>query len=358
VSFSKQWLKFSRFGIQARVNCYTMLESLLGIMDLDTAIRIIYDTQTDDQAHPDAGIAPIVRSWRRSMRNAKSDKLFSSAVEEWVPNLDSRIIAAAETAGDLRSAFPRLIEFTQQTAALRKKVTRSLIWPMVNLGVVIGILDGVSAFLMPLLQDLAPRSQWTDFGALMAAMSDHLGVILPAVIWGVPFLCLASWWAMPRWTGKIRRVFDRYPPFRWYALYESGIFMLEFANLTRAGTADIDALLQMKKRSRPWLLERVNAVIKELRGGATSIGEALYKTGLDFPDKDIVRILRALGADASNKMLDMSKFYIATATERIERSTANFNTGTRAFQGIIVLLVFAGTISVLRTILLKSGVRF
>ena len=348
---NRQWFRFWTFGAGARQDFYDQLQVLLGHMPLSKALEVIHNNETDDGESPNRGIAPGLAAWRYLMRNSRSDAPFSSALEGWVPSADVQIIEAGERSGDLRGALERVSRLTARRHYLSSVMRQYIFKPMLNIVLLLGMLVGLSQYMMPMLTNVMPRARWTGIPWFMGQVTDVMNNILPVILVLLPLLLFSLIWILPNMTGPLRRKLDDYPPFSWYRAVKGGEFMLTIAAMIGAGIPEMDSLLLLRRHAGPWLFERLRATELALRSGSADLGAAMYDARMNFPDGRLIRLLRTLGANASSKMPELAEEWLNTTGKTIEYSLQRFDMAVRLLlyttSGLVIIGVFSITMSMM-----------
>lgn len=130
-------------------------------------------------------------------------------------------------------------------------------------------------------------------------------------------------WSMPRWTGRARVYADRFPPYALYRLVRGSGFLLSFATMVKSGIKTTEALRIMIRGTSPWMKERLTKALAIMNDG-TNIGDALYRSRMEFPDREVVLDLRTYASlDKFDEALTtIGRENLEETVTRIERSSA------------------------------------
>lgn len=104
-------------------------------------------------------------------------------------------------------------------------------------------------------------------------------LIVPALIGSL----VVIFWSISNWTGPLRRMADRLPPYSIYRQYLSAVVLINFSGLLRSNVALRDAIILMHKDGSPYLRMHLNRMqINLARGGtlATSMDTGLIQADL------------------------------------------------------------------------------
>lgn len=341
--------------MKGRLDFYETLRLVLNRLTLNDALRLIYETESDDGRKPRNGIAPAVAVWRYSLRNSSSDTPFSSALDGWVPSADVQIIEAGERSGDVQGALNRLSALTKRRGELSAIVWKSIISPLSNLGMLLLFIIMFEQSMVPMLIGVSPRNQWVGVAWAMGVAMDILGTVLPFILGAIPLFAVFLYWALPNMTGSVRRVLDGYPPFSWYRAIKGGEFMLTIAAMIDSGITEKECIEFLKYRASPWLRERLSAIDFALRTRAANVGEAMYASRMNFPDARLIRLLRALGSSAGAQMPSLADDWLNTVSATIDKSLGRTNSLIKLMLYSMVSLMIAGVFSIVMAMASKYG---
>jgi type II secretory pathway component PulF len=282
-------LKFS-FGAKQRMRTYRKLLRFLGnSVPLPAALDIMYQHATLDGKKPKAAQARIIDAWRRGVRNGKP---FGRAIQGWVPESDRIVIEGGESSGKLAVALEKAVLIAESTKTIRSTLIAGLGYPVLLIVVAITFLAMFGIMVVPSFEQILPRDRWTGIGAQMAVMSDFVNSWLIPTILLIFGLIAAAVFSLPRWTGKWRKRFDKYPPWSLYRLILGSGFLLTVSGMVKSGIP-IPAILRMLLRdANPYYAERIGRTLHFVNNGF-NLGDALHRTDFDFPDRDTVQDLRA-----------------------------------------------------------------
>lgn len=288
-SFQRFWLKL-QFGAAQRIRVYQKLNRFLSSsVSLRQALEIMYQHASEDGRKPKAPTAVILLQWLRSVKNGQS---FGQAIQGWVPDGDRLVIEGGEAAGNLPQSIERAVLISESLRLIVSTIVSGIAYPVMLFLAAIGFLIFFGTAVIPQFEEILPREEWTGVAGQMSVMSDFvqngmIWVLLALVALGI--LIAAT---MTKWTGPLRARFDRYPPWSLYRLVIGAGFMLTVSGMIRAGIAVPKILSMLQRGASPWYVEKLSKTLFQVKNGH-NLGEALYRTGFNFPDKETVADLRA-----------------------------------------------------------------
>ncbi len=288
-SINETFVRF-QFNAKMRLAAYRKLSRFLGNgIQLGTALDIMWQHASDDGKKKNAAAAVAFDAWRRNIRNGLS---FGRAIAGWVPDQDRIVIQSGEEAGNLKIALDNAIFIFEGSKKIKSAIIGGLAYPGFIVLIAIGFMVMFGIQVIPAFEGVLPRERWTGVGAQMAGLSDFVQFYLAYVMAGVFTLIAVVVGSMPRWTGRYRAIADRFPPYSLFRLNAGAGFMLAVAAMIKAGVAIPQIMRILANGSSPWFAERMNKTLLHINNGH-NLGEALYRTGLGFPDMDSVKDLRA-----------------------------------------------------------------
>ena len=85
--------------------------------------------------------------------------------------------------------------------------------------------------------------------------------------------------------------FDKLPPWSLYKVFAGISWLLAMSALVKSGSPVSTSLLALRRDSNPYLRERIDKTLVFINNG-DNLGQALEKTGLEFPDREIIADLK------------------------------------------------------------------
>jgi type II secretory pathway component PulF len=281
----------------------------------------------------------------------------SEALKDIASAVEMTMIDATQAAGDATMAegLIFLSETAKKTDAMLVTMRKAVMYPVTLLLMFSALLTGFSLGAVPILTQLSPASRWPPMGQALYAVSQfitHYGVwvAIAAVVFLSSFL-----FSLPRWTGRVRKQFDKYLPFNLYRDYASSMMMISLASLMRSGISLRSSLERTYKNSSPWGKWHIRQILINLSNPNKGTFGQAFTTGLFDQDmEDRVQ-------DASERSNPIEAFIhigvgsIDRMILRIEKRAQQLNTILMVVCGLILgamMLAFMQT-----TMSLQSGIR-
>jgi type II secretory pathway component PulF len=147
-----------------------------------------------------------------------------------------------------------------------------------------------------------------------------------------------------RWRGRWRAKFDKAPPWSIYRIFIGVGWLLSLAALVKAGTPVSKAMRSLRADASKYLLYRIDRALVFVNNG-DNLGDALYRTGLGFPDEEVVGDLR-IYAELDNfpdALERLAQDWLDSSVRDIEQKAAVLNTIAILLIAAVVSWVVMGT---------------
>ncbi|CAG2155446.1 type II secretion system F family protein [Cupriavidus numazuensis] len=223
------------------------------------------------------------------VRQVRDGKTLMAAMGDGISDLERSVLDAGEQAGQLPDAMRLVLEVRELTTRLRQKLQASFFAPAIYSVTFYAVLLLIGSYIVPQFLNVLPIERWTDWAYAMYWMGElAVGWPAPLLFGGLGSFAVWSWWALPKWTGPSRRVFDQNVfPFTVYREITGFTWLLSFVALLRAGVPDIAALESQIASASPWLASRLRPIRLGLADGL-DLAEAMRQAGNGFPSLDLI----------------------------------------------------------------------
>ena len=271
-----------------RLSVYRKLRSLVrNRFSLMDALERMYQIASKDGKSPDDTLALAISSWMASVRNGDS---LSVAMRGWAPSTEILMLSVGDIT-NLELALENTIKVVEGMRRMKAPVIEAVSYPLFLLSMVFLLIYGVGKYLVPPMVSAVPNLRWKGTAKSLVDLSyfvqDHPWfLVLP-----LPIISLIIVWTFPRWRGGWRAIFDKIPPWSMYRIFIGVGWLLSLAALVKAGTPVSRALRLLRDDSSRYLLYRIDRTLVFINNG-DNLGEALYRTQLNFPDEEIIGDLR------------------------------------------------------------------
>jgi type II secretory pathway component PulF len=339
-------LKFAKlqFGGKKRNRIYRKLNRFLANgVPLPQALDVLWGHASDNGRKPKEAQAVIIEQWRRQVAEGRR---FGQAIRGWVPDSDRLVIEGGEAAGNLMVAIEKAMAINESSNKIKMTVLKGMTYPIMLVVAALALLILIVRQVVPAFDAVLPRDQWQGLGAQMDFVANIIDNYLVYGLAAVGAVCAAITWSMPRWTNALRPKFDKYPPWSLYRLVLGSGFMLTVAGMIKAGIPLPTVLAMLARDASPWYKQRLTMTLKWVNEGL-NLGEALHKTGYNFPDKESVQDLRAYASlNKFDEALEkLGTEWLTESVEKIEIQTAALkNVGFLAL-GLTFMWIYGGIFS-------------
>ena len=276
------------FSGGVRLKLYRKIASLMSNrFSLMNALDMLHATITNDGKNPSEPMAIAIASWANALQNGQP---FSEALRGWAPDRE-RLMLSVGDVSDLESAIRNLIRVTEGTTKMIRPIKSAISYPAFLLMMVTFIIYGIGAYMVPPMLEAAPDAKWTGLAKSLADLSAWIIVYWPIAFSIVPVCGIIIYSTIGIWTGSIRAVIDNCPPWSLYKVFVGITWLLALSALVKGGTPVSNALRALRKDSTRYLRERIDKTLVFINNG-DNLGQALSKTGLNFPDPEIIGDLK------------------------------------------------------------------
>lgn len=336
-------VSFAKFRIgnagKARLKVYKKLASLLrNRFSLMNALDIMYDSITDCGKNPGEPMAIAIASWGKSLQNGNA---FSDALKGWAPSRE-RLMLSVGDVSDLESALLNLIKVAEGTEKMIKPILGAIIYPSFLLILSVLVIYAIGAYMVPPMAEAAPNARWSGTAKDLVNVSAWIQENWVLAFSFFPVLFIVIYATIGIWTGPTRKAIDDCPPWSLYKTFMGITWLLSLSALIKGGVPISVALTSLRRDSNRYLQERIDKAMDYIKNG-DNLGQALSKTKLNFPDKDIVADLRIYAElDNFEDALDrLANDWLNESAETIEAKASVLNmVAMLAICGIIAWAVF------------------
>lgn len=306
-----------QFTRKQRTRIYTKLGKFLeNSVPLVRALDIVRSHESDGGKKNTKAVVMILDDIINEIRNGKS---FSLSLQKWVNDEEVSILNAGEIAGTLHDSIKDILFMFKANKAI-KSALGGLIYPVALVVATIFFLYIFSARVVPAFVQVLPREKWKGQGAMLGQVSDFVMQWYIIIGIGTTLVLILIFLSFPHLTGRLRVRLDRFVPWSIYKTVKGCAFLIAFSALTKAGVTAPEVLNLLSKFANAWYIERLQATRRKLLNGSPNIGEALYTSGYEFPDKTTIIDMRSYAAlSGADEMLDiLSRESLTSTVEKIQ----------------------------------------
>lgn len=287
------------------------------------------------KSHPET-IA--LESWSVAIRNGAR---LSEAIREWVSTEEMMLISAGEQSGTIEAALASTARVMEARKQIKGAVFGGLAYPFVLMLMAFAVLYLFGFKIVPAFTRVLQHATWHGIAKAMINVSTFaqhwlwlIGPLFAALI-------VAFFFSLPRFDGPLRVRLDRYAPYSIYRVMQGSTWLIAIAALVEAGLRTEAALEQLSSTASPWLRRRLQECLAGMRSGR-NMGEALARSGYEFPDREIIDDLGVYAAlsgfDAALALL--GREWLDESVERIEmQMKAVFGFSILLVGGVVAFMV-------------------
>ena len=276
------------FANKTRLKLYRKIASLMrNRFSLMDALDMLHDGASNGGKNPGEPLAIAIAAWGRSLNNGNT---FSDALKGWAPDRE-RLMLSVGDVSDLEGALLNLIKVTEGSTKMIRPIIGAISYPSFLMMMAILIIYAIGVYMVPPMIDAAPNVRWTGLARDLVDLSAWIKDNWLIAFSSLPIIMATIYFTISIWTGKIRAVFDNIPPWSLYKTFVGISWLLAMAALVKGGTPVSTALRALSRDATRYLKERIDKTLVYVNNG-DNLGQALAKTGLMFPDKEIIDDLK------------------------------------------------------------------
>lgn len=327
-----------------RMRIYSQLSRFISNgVPLSKALDTLYVNITRGGKKNKTVQAIAIKSWIKSIRNGWT---LSQSLVGWADADEISVIHAGEISGSLDKAFENVI-YINKSKKLILKALFGLLYPLVLLSSTFFYLYIFGVQVVPAFEEILPVEKWNETGMIMKSLSDFVQNDLLYVIFFLVALSAIIFFSLPRWTGRLRNLFDKLPVWSLYRTKVGCEFMISLCALIEAGVPSPEALLTLSMRASPWYKEKLIVTRRMMLGGARNIGDALEGTRFDFPSFEIVCELKTYASlDGFEEMLhEIGHQWLELSVERLKAQIDIIRNIVIVFMGLTFMWIVDGIFS-------------
>ncbi|MBQ7303971.1 MAG: type II secretion system F family protein [Alphaproteobacteria bacterium] len=327
------------FSNETRLKIFRKLASLMkNRFSLMDALDMLHDGITNGGKNPSEPMAIALASWGKALQNGVP---FSDALKGWAPNRE-RLMLSVGDVSDLESALMNLIKVTEGTTKMIRPIRSAVSYPSFLFMMAILIVYAIGAYMVPPMIDTAPGTKWVGTAKSVVDISYWIKDNWLMAFTLFPALMLLIYATVGIWTGPIRAIIDNAPPWSLYKVFMGITWLLALSALVKGGVPVSVALQSLRRDSNPYLRERIDKTMVYIKNG-DNLGQSLMKTGLNFPDKEIISDLKIYSElDNFEEALEkLANDWLEESVYMIEQKASILNMAALlAVSGVIAWAVF------------------
>ena len=329
------------FSNKTRLKLYRKIASLMrNRFSLMDALDMLHDGASNGGKNPGEPLAIAIAAWGRSLNNGNT---FSEALKGWAPDRE-RLMLSVGDVSDLEGALLNLIKVTEGSTKMIRPIVGAISYPSFLMMMAILIIYAIGVYMVPPMIDAAPNVHWRGLAKDLVDLSDWIKNNWIIAFASLPILMAVIYFTISIWTGKIRAVFDNIPPWSLYKTFVGISWLLALSALVKGGTPVSTAMRALRRDASRYLKERIDKTMVFINNG-DNLGQALAKTGLGFPDKEIIDDLKIYSElDNFEEALDnLANEWLEESVYTIEEKAGLLNMVALLSIGAVIAWAVMGT---------------
>lgn len=292
---------------------------------------------------PGAPLAIAIQHWLRGMNNGRQ---LSEVIAPWVTPQERMLILAGEQAGKLEQALHSVVKLARAGAAIRAAVLAGLAYPAFLLLLALGALYFFGYRIIPAFSRAAGPEAWTGLARTMVVSAELVQHGLHWLVLALALLLAGLLLALPHWNGPLRVWLDRHPPLSIYCVMHGASWLIALSALVAAGMRIETAVEQLARGAGAWARVRCEAALRGLRAGR-NLGEALERSGYEFPDRAILSDLRLYASKSGfdEALRVIGEEWITESVERVQALMRVLFALALLLVGAVVMFMAAGLLA-------------
>lgn len=336
--YAKMILQFSN---KTRLKLYRKIASLMkNRFSLMDALDMLHDGASNGGKNPSEPLAIAIASWGRSLNNGMT---FSDALKGWAPDRE-RLMLSVGDVSDLESALLNLIKVTEGSTKMIRPIVGAITYPAFLVMMSVLIIYAIGVYMVPPMIDAAPTVVWRGMARDLVDLSAWIKDNWLIAFASLPVTMAVIYFTIGIWTGKVRAFFDNIPPWSLYKVFTGISWLLALSALVKGGTPVSTALRALRRDASRYLKERIDKTLVYVNNG-DNLGQALAKTGLDFPDREIIGDLKIYSElDNFEEALDkLANDWLEESVYMIEEKAGVLNMAALLSIGGVIAWAVMGT---------------
>lgn len=331
-----------RLNTEKRMSICRKLASLLrNDFTLIDALERLEMIESKNGTKPREPYAIVMRQWQKNLERGMS---FSEATRGWVPANETLLVTSGNLS-NLVIALENVGRVVDGMGRIRRAMTTAVAYPLFLLALTFGIIIMVGVYLVPPLAEIAGNTVvWRGMARSLVVLSNF-----SIRYWYVFLVVFASaiaivWLTMANWSGRLRAVFDKLPPWSTYKIQVSVGWLMSLAAMVGAGVTIPDAIRMLADNANRYLRSILERALRFIANG-DNLGVALQHTGRDFPDSEIIGDL-TIYADMNGfdeNLNQIANDYLDESVRKMEKISNILNSVGILLVSAIIAWVVLGT---------------
>ena len=331
-----------RMNTEKRMSICRKLASLLrNDFTLIDALERLEMIESHGGTKPREPFAIVMREWQKNLERGMT---FSEATRGWVPENETLLVTSGNLS-NLVVALENVGRVVDGTQRIRRAMTSAIGYPLFLLALTFGIIIMVGLYLVPPLAEIAGNNiVWHGTAKSLIWLSDF-----SIKYWYFFLVIIASivaiiWISLPNWSGRMRVLFDKLPPWNVYKIQVSVGWLMSLAAMVSAGITIPDAMRMLSDNANRYLRRILDIALRYIANG-DNLGVAMANTRKNFPDNEIIGDL-TIYADMNGfdeNLTQVANDYLDESVRKMEKVSNTLNSMGILLISAIIAWVVLGT---------------
>ncbi len=287
---------------------------------------------------------PFAIAMRDIQQNLERGMTFAQATYDWVPR-DETLLLTSGNVSSLLVSLENIGSVVNGINRIKRAMWSAIAYPLFLFVLTVAIIIMVGLYLVPPLAEAAGSAVvWRGTAASLIWVSELAGKYWHVLAGGFIALFILIWVSLPIWTGRLRTLFDKLPPWNTYKLRMSVGWLMSLAAMVEAGVSVPDAMRLLSDYSNRYLSDILEDTLHHIANGE-NLGNALAATGKDFPNEEIIGdlIIYSDMNDFGKNLNQIANDYMEESVRKMENISSVLNSVGIILVSIIIGWVVMGT---------------
>ena len=331
--------------------CRKLASLLRNDFTLIDALERLEKIESKNGTKPNEPFAIVMREWQKNLERGMS---FSDATRGWVPP-DETLLVTSGNLSNLVVALENVGRVVDGTQRIRRAMTTAIAYPLFLLALTFGIIIMVGLYLVPPLAEVATGDiVWRGAARSLIWLSDFSIKYWYFFVVGFASAVAIIWISLANWSGRLRVIFDKLPPWNVYKIQVSVGWLMSLGAMVSAGVTIPDAMRMLADNANRYLRRILDSALHFIANG-DNLGVAMSRTKSNFPDSEIIGDL-TIYADMNGfdeNLNHVANDYLNESVRKMEKMSNLMNSLGILLVSAIIAWVVLGTFQMQDQILNK-----
>ncbi len=321
--------------------CRKLASLLRNDFTLIDALERLEMIESKNGTKPNEPFAIVMRQWQKNLERGMT---FSEATRGWVPPEETLLVTSGNLS-NLVVALENVGRVVDGTQRIRRAMTTAVAYPLFLLALTFGIIIMVGVYLVPPLAEVAGNDiVWRGMARSLVLLSDFSIKYWYVALVGFASFVSVIWLSLSNWSGRVRSVFDKLPPWNIYKVQVSVGWLMSLGAMVSAGVTIPEAMRMLSDSANRYLRRILDSTLRFIANG-DNLGVALSKTKYDFPDSETVGDLMIYsdmnGFDEN--LTQVANDYLNESVRKMEKASNVLNSLGILMVSAVIAWVVLGT---------------